>query len=336
MFRRYQKVLIFVCAVCFMCSGCATRARVWNEDIRKDVGACKGQTQRDMVICQGLKWLFEHPVDIQADGFLELGEELNLFYRLYLVTDNPVEKKFFKDYTISRIDYLLNEHDLKVDYAGEITGYLNFAKIMKRMGIDRPEYWDFIDQDILTNPMTYPPNITYTILNSALVEDIGRVPKMPFGALVSQGIVARFARHPELIPVGKAYASPDDVMNFYYDVTHEIFAVSNFGDRDPRQFLLDDEVQFLKTIISQGISTYIEKRQLDILAELVVCAKMLNYTDFDGFEKAVQFILDFQKEDGSFGLVERMVFLGRPNLYRHGVLVALWALVENAELTHSQ
>ncbi|MBN2373884.1 hypothetical protein JXL19_08875 [bacterium] len=333
MFRRCGKVLICACAVLLLWSGCA--ARVWNEDLKHAVSPCKGHTQEDMVICQGLVWLFEHPVDIKKDGFLELGEELNLFYRLYLFADDPIEKRFFKDYVTSRVDYLLNEHQLKVDFAGEITGYLNFAKIMKRMGIDRPKLWNFIDQEIIDNPMTYPPNITYTVLNAALVEDIGRVPKMPFENLVSQGVVARFARNPELVPIGKAYASADDVMNYYYDITHEIFAVSNFGDRDPKQFLLDDEIQFLKTTISQGVSAYIEMGQLDILAELIVCAKMLNYTEFDGFQKGIQFILDFQKEDGSFGLIERMAFLGRPNLYRHGVLVALWALIEKPAPAHS-
>ena len=94
------------------------------------------------------------------------------------------------------------------------------------------------------------------------------------------------------------------------------------------EFLLEDEIEFLKDIIHKGVSEYIEKEQLDILAELIVCAKMLDYTDFQGFEEGIQFILNAQKDDGSFGIIERMAYLGRPNLYRHGVLVALWALVE--------
>ena len=129
--------IVFCCIACFICLSCAS---VQNRELKDVVASCKGQTQKDLVICRGLTWLFEHPVTLQGDGFLELGEELNLFYRLYLRADNEKEKKFFKDYTISRIDYLLNEHDLQVDYAGEITAYLNFAKIMKRMDIHRFQF----------------------------------------------------------------------------------------------------------------------------------------------------------------------------------------------------
>jgi len=299
-----------------------------NYSLDNSVNACKNSTQEDVVLCKGLKWLFENPVDLVADGFLELGEELNLYYKLYLQSEDPKEKEFFKRYIFSRVEYLLEEHTLKVDFAGEITAYLNFAKIMKIIGIESSEYWKFITNDILTNPMTYPPNITYSILNTALIEDIGLPPRTPLKSIVSRGIIAHFANNPALIPVGKAYASSDNVMNFFYDVTHELFAVSSFGDRDPKQFLLPHEVEFLKDIIRKGISIYLKEEQVDILAELIVCAKMLEFTNFDGFEETIKFILSYQREDGSFGIIERMVFLGRPNVYRHGVLVSMWALIE--------
>jgi len=324
-YRVLKRWFLAVCIMAVLSAGCTP---VHTGNFRDIVGKCLGKTKEDEVICRGLGWLLDNPVVIEKDGFLELGEEINLFYKFYLKAENNREREYFRSLLESEVDYLLKEHDLKVDFAGEVTGYLNFAKIMKRMDIKRPKYQRFIEQEILTNPMTYPPNITYTILNSALIEDIGSTPRVPFGNLVSQGIVARFSSHPELIPVGKAYASDNDIMNFFYDITHEIFAVSNFGDRDPRQYLLEDEIQFLRTLIPQGISRYIEEGHVDILAELIICAKMLEYTDFHNFQEGIQYILNAQKDDGSFGLIERMAFLGRPNLYRHGVLVSLWALVE--------
>lgn len=327
----YQKRNLWIAIFCIIFTGLSVWsgcAKVQPESLREVVNFCKSNKQSDMVLCLGLEWLFAHPVDLKGDGFLELGEELNLFYKLYLLTDNSKEKRFFKDYMISRIDYLLDEHDLKIDYAGEITAYLNFAKIMKRLEIKRPSFFKFIEEQVLDNPMTYPPSVTYAVLNSALVEDIGYPSKIPFSSLVNRGIIVRFARHPELIPIGKAYASPDDIMNFFYDITHEVFAVSNFGDRDPKRFLLDHEVEFLRNIIEQGVTRYIEKGQLDILAELIVCAKMLDHTQFPAFDEGIKFILNAQKKDGSFGVIERMAYLGRPNLYRHGVLVALWALIQ--------
>ncbi|MGA1845350.1 MAG: DUF6895 family protein [bacterium] len=324
-YRMLRRWLLAVCIIAVLSAGCAT---VHTCNYREIVGECSGKTKEDEVICRGLGWLFEHPVDIEKDGFLELGEEINLFYKLYLKAEDRRERKFFHSLLESKVDYLLTEHDLKVDFAGEVTGYLNFAKIMKRMEIKRPGYDRFIQEEILPNPMTYPPNITYTILNSALVEDIGATPRVNFGNLVSQGVIARFTSQPGLMPIGKAYASDNDIMNFFYDITHEVFAVSNFGDRDPRQYLLDDEIQFLRSLIPQGIAKYLEDGQVDILGELIICAKMIEYTNFHNYEEGIQYILNAQKEDGSFGRIERMAFLGRPNLYRHGVLVSLWALVE--------
>ena len=129
-----------------------------------------------------------------------------------------------------------------------------------------------------------------------------------------------------LIPIGKSYASDKDITNFFYDITHEIFAMASFGDKNPEQMLMTKEIAFVRRIISEGISLYLPKKQLDILCELVVCAKMMNYTDFAGFQESLDFILTAQQEDGTFGLIPRMKDLGRGNLYRHGVLVAAWAL----------
>lgn len=326
MFRKKCQVwMIFLCAICFTMTGCA---QIPQKNYKEIVPECQGQTKEELVICRGLGWLVENPVDIQKDGFLELGEEVNLFYKLYLLSDNQRERNFFRSIIISKIDYLLNEQQLKLDYAGEVTGYLNFAKIIKKLGIKRPQYMEFVEKEVLPSPMTYPPSPTYAILNTALIEDMGQEPRVPFRNLLNQGMIARFTRQPELIPVGKAYASPDDIQNFYYDITHEIFAMSSFGDRDPMEFLLNDELQFLKRLIPQGVSTYLEKGELDILGELIICAKMIHFTDFQSFEEGLAFIRDAQKEDGSFGPIPRMVFLGRPNIYRHGVLVSLWALIE--------
>jgi hypothetical protein len=325
LYCKIKGSFVVYCLVFMLIVGCSQAPK---ENFRDIVNACKERNQQEVVICRGLNWIFEHPVDIEQDGFLELGEEINLFYKFYVAADNEKEKDFFKSIIKSKIDYLLNEHDFEIEFAGEITAYLTFAKIMRRVNIEKTKYLNFIEDEVLSNPMTYPPSITYSILNSAIIEDIGYEPKVSFGTMVNEGIIAHFSRNPKLVPIGKAYASPNDVQNFFYDITHEIFAVSNFGDRDPTQFLLEDELQFLKDLIPKGISIYIDDGQVDILGELIICAKLLNYTDFHNYEVGLQYILDAQKEDGSFGLIDRMAFLGRPNLYRHGVLVSLWALME--------
>ncbi len=333
MCNKDLKLWFVVCIFCFAFISCTNTQNkglkgLHDNDFENVVIACKNQTQKDKVLCRGLKWLFINSVDIQKDGFLELGEELNLFYKLYLKSNDIKEKEFFRNYILSRIDYLLEKHDLRIEFAGEITGYLYFAKIMKIMGVENPKYFDFITKDILVNQMTYPPNITYTILNTSIIEDLGYNPRIPLRNLVNKGVISQFSNNPDLTPIGKAYASPDHLMNFFYDITHEVFALSSFGDKNPKQYLLSPEIEFLKDVIIKGVSIYSEKKQVDILGELIICAKLLEYKDFEGYKEGIQFILDAQNEDGSFGVIERMAYLGRPNVHRHGVLVALWALLE--------
>lgn len=174
--------------------------------------------------------------------------------------------------------------------------------------------------------MTYPPSITYLILNSAFLRDLDYTPRVPMERSIGEGVIAKMTQNNHLIPIGKDYASDKDVTNFFYDITHEIFALSSFGDKNPQQMLMPREIEFVKEILKKGFSIYLPKKQLDILCELVVCAKMMDYADFPEFNETINFILSSQKEDGTFGLIPRMKDLGRGNLYRHGILVAVWAL----------
>lgn len=132
--------------------------------------------------------------------------------------------------------------------------------------------------------MTYPPNITYVILNSSLLRDLGYEPRVPLETSIEQGVIAMMTKDNYLIPIGKSYASDKDVTNFFYDITHEIFAFSSFGDKNPELMLMEKEIEFVRRILSEGISIYLPEKQLDILCELVVCAKMMNYMEFPGFQ----------------------------------------------------
>jgi len=323
--RKYAALITLCTGMCLL-GACGPRLN--TRDFRDVIRACRCRTRKQEVICRGIEWLFKNPVDIQREGFLELAEEVNLFYMFYLRADSADEKEFYRSSILSRIGYLFREHDLRVNHYEEILGYLYFAHIMKRLGVTNQHYDDFLETEVLQNSMIHTPSNTFMMLSSAMIEGLGRIPQVPLQGLIDQGIIARLSRSPELVPIDKAYVTAVDIQNFYYEVTHEIFAMSNYGERDPSAYILDDELQFLKRIIPLGLARFVEEGEVDIVSELIVCARMLGYTDFNCFEEAVQFILDAQKGDGSFGPIRRMSFLGRHNIYRHGVLVALWALVE--------
>ena len=61
---------------------------------------------------------------------------------------------------------------------------------------------------------------------------------------------------------------------------------------------------------------------LDILAELVFCAHLLDLDELPALPAAVALIISKQQADGSFGITNP----DRPNGMRHGVLTSLLAL----------
>ncbi|MGA1867504.1 MAG: DUF6895 family protein [bacterium] len=286
----------------------------------------KNYSLSEQVVEKAVNWLIAHPATFKEGGFLEMGEEINLFYILYTRAESEKEREYYRNRIARIVEEVRAKKDFHIEYDGEITAYLVICRDAEKVGLETDDFHDFIKKEILHNHMTYPPSITYIILNSALLRDLGYEPRVPLEDSISRGIVATMTKDPYLVPVGKNYASSIDVTNFYYDITHEIFALSVFGDKNPEEMLLPGELEFIREIIREGIALYLPKGELDILCELVICAKIINYTDVPHFQQAMDFIIESQHNDGSFGIISRMKDLGRQNLKRHGVLVAAWAL----------
>lgn len=323
---------VVIAIVLFACSSFPKSDKKPITDLNKNVAACQEHSRKAEVICRGLSWLLYHPADInEYHGFLEMGGELLIFYHFYVRSNNPRERKYFRHLITSRIHYLLNEHEWGVRYSGETNAYLIFAYVMKKLGIQSSEYQQFIEKEIVNNEKTYhlDVNMNVAISISGLIDGIGYVPKIPFRDILQQGIIAQYSERPDLIPYNKFLANPRYMMEFFYMIAHEIFAMSNFGHRDPTFFLGEESLQWLKGVISMGISRSMEWGEVDILAELIVCAKLLGYIDFEGFEEGVQYILDSQEIDGSFGSSIRAAEIGRSEFNRHVVVMALWALLES-------
>lgn len=167
--------------------------------------------------------------------------------------------------------------------------------------------------------MLYPPHHIMAMTHIVFLKAMGYPTKIPLSMLMKQSLINYFSHFPALTPTSES---------FYYDITHEIFALSDYGHRDPTPFLSERALRFLRMFLAKGIFMYIEKRQLDILAELIICTNLIDYKDTVIYDMGIDFILEMQRRDGTFGFISRMAELGRFNLYRHGVLVALWALIE--------
>lgn len=283
--------------------------------------------KKEKAINNGIQWILDNPTSFEVSngGFIEMGEEINLFYILYLNSDNVEKKAFYEDKIIETVDKLNSNWFFHMQRASEITPYLLTTKIAERVGYDTTKFHKFIQEEIISlNDQSRP--ITYVLLDEALLYDLGYASKESLEKIKEQAVIATLIKNPELNPLNQKDI-PDNLMeNFFYDVIHEVFAASSLGEHDPKWLLSEEEVEFVEDVVEEGFLRYLSGKEVDLLGELVVCAKIMGHVDFPEFEKAIEIIVDAQEEDGSFGEVQRMKNLGRKSFYRHGVLVSVWAL----------
>lgn len=122
-----------------------------------------------------------------------------------------------------------------------------------------------------------------------------------------------------------------------YRLTHEIFAVYEYGDRPQVDFFTKDDRIYLRSALTDLIRTYIGKRDLDLAAELITCMSLLNWQSEPICNQAIAFLLSGQNPDGSFGNYEslRVIYEGyvKEGFYLHTTSVALKALSLTVNIT---
>ena len=160
-------------------------------------------SQREQVLNKAMNWVITHPANFRDGGFLEMGEEANLWYILYTKAQSPEKKKFYRDQVNGIIKELRAQNNFQIQIPGDISAYLMIAKIAKRLNFDTQDFHEFIRRNILTNHMTYPPNMSYVILNSSLLRDLEYEPRAPLESSIEQGVIAIMTKDNYLIPIGK-------------------------------------------------------------------------------------------------------------------------------------
>jgi hypothetical protein len=115
-----------------------------------------------------------------------------------------------------------------------------------------------------------------------------------------------------------------------YDLTHEVYAEYEFGDRlDIDPFPAADKA-YLHSALATLATRYIEHRDCDLLAEVVECMHYLRFAGEPGYRAGLSFLLSRQNQDGSWGIyASQRKALGdyvRQGFQLHTTLVAILAL----------
>ena len=128
-----------------------------------------------------------------------------------------------------------------------------------------------------------------------------------------------------------------------YDLTHEVYAVLNFGFTRSTSKFSEEDRNYLASILP-GLSAQAAKNNnIDLLSELLSCMKYLGMSEHALYGLGVQLLLATQRPDGAWGEYEHyrdriLPALGQPIgdlvaplFYLHTTLVSLRALTEAFE-----
>lgn len=275
-------------------------------------------------INKAVLWVNTHPAHFNDGMFIEISEEIIVFYIIYKHSEDQAKKGECVREIEKRLKLIQSKKDFRVQ-PQEYTMFLCIAHISKKLGLEGIDFRKTIENQILSDPLLYPPHITTSIWNTVYLERLGYNPSKTLEEILPQSTLSNELHQRLLFQSVKAQFDPmyvDVIAITVYDVTHEIFSLVDFGEIPPPYIIVENEA-FFSELFDHIIKWAIAAGHVDVLAEAIMCVKILDLKDIPSMQSGIDFIISRQEKDGSFGVTNP----GRPNVYRHGILVSIMALV---------
>lgn len=185
------------------------------------------------------------------------------------------------------------------EFKEDVISYLNACVLCSGLGFDTTRYRREIDRivpRILSPTHLESRGIDNTMGIVYRLRQLGHEGGPSYRELFDRkGCVVRI--HPDLTKLNL-----DDPLGRQpvYDMTHEIFYLSEFG-RTPLQCVSEKDLRYVRKIHAALIPIFIQKKDLDALAELVIDLNYLKMTDLPEYATGYRFLLEHQNDDGSWG-----------------------------------
>lgn len=279
------------------------RARTWFDGLRIDPGELRAH---------GIK------------GKKKLTELLSAYYRLWKVapsSEKPSLQKRIEE--IVAVTYEPHYHDLATigdrQLREDATSYFLTAVLMEKVGLDTELY----RREIRKAQPRIDAHLARRGPNQRAVfhtyyRHFGLKEPFSLASALDDGYIARRVDPDALAPME------------IYQVTHEIFAPYEYGDRLDADPFDEDTKRYLRSTLERLIDRAIERRDPDLVAELVSCMRYLRFVDSARYRTALLYLLDSQNPDGSWGDHDRarrlMGSYAVPGILLHTTLVAVDAL----------
>jgi hypothetical protein len=118
-----------------------------------------------------------------------------------------------------------------------------------------------------------------------------------------------------------------------YHLTHEVFAVFDYGFRQTQNVLTPTDRAYLRDVLPALTKRALDEHNADLLAELISCMTYLGWQSSPEYREGVTYLLDHQNPTGTWGSNyesrrDRYRDYLDQNLYLHTTLVGIRALIE--------
>lgn len=120
--------------------------------------------------------------------------------------------------------------------------------------------------------------------------------------------------------------------NHTYELTHEVFAAYDYGDGTRQDSFDAADVEYLRAVLPILLRQDMGNHDPALVAELLTCAIYLGWSTLPGYRGAIDYLLDGQNPNGTWGNYEVARAAYGPYLdqqiYLHTTLVATGALMK--------
>ena len=280
---------------------------------------------------KALAWVKQHPATLSEGGFLEITEEIYMFYALRNRAEGAEERAHYEAAIRTRhaniapyLQQRMERGDYLLDPAAPMS-YTSVAEMLAKVGLPIGDYRAIIESMQLFYPAFNRSFASGQLYVSLFLDRLGYQPWVPIGQAIRECRLYREAEgHQIAAALAVGPSSPDDsaaTEEMLYEVTHESLALTDFGAEAPPPFVCDRRFEFAR-LFDDAIRWSMLRDKLDVMSELVISSKLLGLPDGPALREAVATLVGRQTANGSFGITKPE----RANPYRHGVLTGAVAL----------
>jgi hypothetical protein len=285
----------------------------------------------NQVIDKAMRWQSEYPASVADNELMEVVEEVMFFYALHSAPGYEAERPYFlreitaRDRTIKA--YLAETSAMRDPLNGDWAAltYPPLVHILSQVGLETDAYRGLIDELISRKRHRAPARNAMRLWIAIYLARLGLMSDSVVQYLLNDSPLQQDPETHTLLdyftdhPTGSR--DHNAAIQIVYNITHEIIALTDFGALPPPPVMMVQHTHYAH-LVDAAISWATRESALDVLAELVFCAHLLDLGELPALPAAIALIISKQQADGSFGITNP----DRPNGVRHGVLTSLLAL----------